>query len=266
MGTSYLFLPSPYHLLIIISDFKDMRGYTRYIFLAVLAGMILYSCKKAYMPADVAENANLLVVEGVINAGGDSTIIKLSRTIKLTGGTGINAQAGAQVTVEEENGGSFSLQEKPNGLYVAAALNIDNTKKYRLRIKTGAKEYLSDFVEVKITPPIDKVDFNIKSNALDVNVNAHDDGGNTRYYRWAFDETWEFNANFFSPNKSNGEKVVPRDLVNDNIYHCWANNSSTSILLGSTAKLSPDHGCAKRQLHRSSDDRRRRAPLRVYPR
>ncbi|RYD84375.1 MAG: DUF4249 family protein, partial [Sphingobacteriales bacterium] len=109
MATSYPFLPGRYHLLITISDFKEMRAYSRYIFVTMLLAVILYSCKKAYTPDAVAENVNLLVVEGVINAGTDSTIIKLSRTVQLVKGRGINPETGAQVKVEDENGGSYDL-------------------------------------------------------------------------------------------------------------------------------------------------------------
>ncbi|RYF09767.1 MAG: DUF4249 domain-containing protein, partial [Flavobacteriales bacterium] len=87
---------------------------------------------------------------------------------------------------------------------------------------------------------IDDVKFNIKSNELDINIDTHDDSGNSRYYRWEFEQTWEFNANFFSTHKSNGDTVLARDLANDNIYHCWTGERSKTIVLGSSAKLSAD--------------------------
>lgn len=47
------------------------------ILLVFILGM---ACKKPYTPDVVASPNSYLVVEGVINSGSDSTIIKLNRT------------------------------------------------------------------------------------------------------------------------------------------------------------------------------------------
>src|SRR3954468_16975440 len=45
---------------------------------------ISYGCRKPYSPAAITGNdPHYLVVEGAINPGSDSTIIKLSRTVKI---------------------------------------------------------------------------------------------------------------------------------------------------------------------------------------
>ncbi len=46
--------------------------------------IIAAGCKKTFVPPDALNNTNkYLVIDGVINAGSDSTFIKLSRTKNL---------------------------------------------------------------------------------------------------------------------------------------------------------------------------------------
>ena len=58
-------------------------------------------CRKPYNPPVITGVTNYLVVEGVINTGPDSTIIKLSRTVNISAGTTINPETGAVITVEK---------------------------------------------------------------------------------------------------------------------------------------------------------------------
>src|ERR1700761_8117053 len=124
----------------------------------ILAMMI--GCKKPYSPKIVASNANYLVVEGVINSGQDSTIINLSRTINISDTLKANPELGAQVLVENDQNVTYSIPEIGKGKYASPALNLDNTHKYHLYIKTSdGKEYASDAEAVKPTPPIDSIGF-----------------------------------------------------------------------------------------------------------
>lgn len=192
------------------------------------------------MPKTVAESNNILVVEGIINSGNDSTFIKLSRTVRLDAGRAINAETGAMVTVESESGAIYILTEISDGIYAAAPITINNTHKYRLHIQTNSKEYISDFVEVKITPVIQNLGFDVKGDKLNITVSTADSTNNTRYYRWEYDQTWEFNANYHSDLKYIDHQLVYRVQDKDEIYHCWANEKTPEIKLGSSAKLSQD--------------------------
>jgi hypothetical protein len=181
-----------------------------------------------------------LVVEGVINAGADSTIIKLSRTVNLSSGTTNNPETGAAIVVQSNNNNSYPLTETSKGNYSVAGLNLDATKTYRLSIKTANnQQYLSDYVPVKITPPVDSIGFTIQSNGIQLYVNTHDPNNNTRYYLWDYKETWQFHARYFSEYITNGTAIVSR-TADQIIYYCFGNDASSNILLGSSAKLSQD--------------------------
>jgi len=111
---------------------------------------------------------------------------------------------------------------------------------YRLSITTAdGKVYLSDFVPANVSPPIDSIGFKTANNNLQVYVNTHDPNNATHYYRWDYNETWEFHAEYPSNYITNGTEIVFRTAA-QNIYQCWSNDISTNIELASSAKLSQD--------------------------
>jgi hypothetical protein len=199
------------------------------------------SCRKAYSPQVFSAPNSYLVVEGMINTGADSTFIKLSRTVKLNNKITTNPENNALAVVESDNGSAYPLVEINRGTYAAPPLHLPATRKYRIRIKTsGNKEYVSDFVETKVTPPIDSISLHIKPDGLQINANAHDVTNNTRYYRWDYEETYRYRSKYDSRYKSNGDTVLTRDYINDQIYHCWRSDTSSTIVLASTTKLTDD--------------------------
>jgi hypothetical protein len=213
-----------------------------YIMIGVLSpiGLTIYACQRPYNPKPVKNNTRILVVEGVIDPSSDSTIFKLSHTVKINSNTALAPELDAGVSVEDDQNGIYPIPETGSGSYAFPGLKLDITRKYRLRIKTSdGLEYLSDLVPVKVTPPIDSVGFNILKDSLQVYVNTHDATDKTRYYRWSFDETWLFHA--FAPSDyfSNGVKLIERN-VDQEIYFCYASNFSPTIVLGTTDRLAHD--------------------------
>lgn len=212
-----------------------MKNWKNWILVVVLA----VACKKPYNPGVISSPKSYLIVEGTINTN-DVTTIKLSKTVNLSSSVTANPVTGATLTVEADNNSSYSLVEQDAGVYTLTGATLDNTLKYRVRIKTADnREYLSDFEQAKAAPPIDSVGYKITSNALAVYVNAHDPNNNTRYYRFDYTETWKFHSKYESTYISDGNSIVTR-TADQRIYYCFASDNSTSILLGSTAKLTQD--------------------------
>src|ERR1700755_848453 len=121
--------------------------------------MIMGACKDKYMPHINQPASGFLVVEGYINAGNDSTFIYLSRSSGLDSIRALPEPA-AHVEIQSEQGANFALSEQPGGKYAVGPLTLDPAQRYRVHITTSnGKQYLSDVEEVKITPPIDSVNW-----------------------------------------------------------------------------------------------------------
>ncbi len=207
----------------------------------VLLLVYLSSCKESFMPQVTTENANYLVVEGFINTGSDSTIINLSRTVLVSNKNITKPELAATITVENDANVSYALKDLGKGSYGSIGLNLDQTKKHRIRIKTSTGViYISSFVETKISPAIDDVGFEVKTDGIQLYVNTHDDKNQSRYYRWEYYDTWEFYSQYNSVLKTNGTAIVYRKLPEENIYNCYISLKSNNIFLNSTVKLDKD--------------------------
>jgi hypothetical protein len=218
-----------------------MKQVKFYISLSV-AIILFYSCQKPINLKATTTNANILVVEGLINAGTDLTTIKLSRTVTIGNKTTANPEGGATITIENAQATVATLKEIVKGTYSSspASLNLDKTKQYRVRIKTAnGKIYLSDLVDVKITPPIDSVGYTVKNNGIQIYANAHDDTNNSRYYLYDYAEAWIFNTFFYSGYVSNGSGLSIRTPA-QNVGSCFNQTATANIFLNSTAALSQD--------------------------
>lgn len=199
------------------------------------------SCKKQINNQVVSAATNYLVVSGNITPG-DTTVINLSRMLSVNDTAKSKAELNAMVNIEGSQAGSYPLISKNNGNYVSAPLNLSSTQNYRVKIITGdGKQYASDFVPVKNAPAIDSLSYIVNySNGVQINVNTHDANNNTHYYRWDYTETYiihsAFESHYMEVNHNN---VVIRPTDRE-IYTCWANDTSSSILTGSSVALSKD--------------------------
>jgi hypothetical protein len=203
--------------------------------------MLWQRCREAYVPPVAATNQSLLVVEGFINNGPDTTTISLTHTynVGVDDTTHIPPELHAKVTVEGRDNSSFVLAEAGNGLYEAPGLSLNNAMQYRLHIKTSAgKDYASDYVDLKPSPPIDSINWGQLAGGVEICVNSHDPRNASHYYRWDYQETWEFNSVYYSHEQYMRDTVFP--WINDSFYTCWKSDKSTSTLLGTTTSLSQD--------------------------
>ncbi|MBF9235857.1 DUF4249 domain-containing protein [Hymenobacter sp. BT683] len=214
---------------------------------------LLMGCTDSYLPEALESPPNYLVVDGFLNAQGVTTV-RLSRTYAVDSKAVAPAELRANAFIEDEAGARLGLREGVAGAYVSAPLVLDPAKKYRLRVLTQAgQDYASEFVPVKLTPPIDAVAWRATPEGVDVLVDTHDDQNASQYYRWDYEETWEINP----PYRPNVEYVngQMRDIVVPYPTICWGSALSTAIQIDKTTALSQDvvSGFRVRRLARTSE-------------
>jgi hypothetical protein len=194
-------------------------------------------CIDPYLPPELTSSRSILVIDGHIDPNQRSTII-LSKSLNLDDTKPAQKVTGAQLWVESEGGTRYPLLEETPGVYALAPQSFSPTR-YRLFVRTAdAREYVSDFVEIKNSPPIDSISWKVTSDlGIEIYANTHHNELNTGYYRWKFEETWKYTTPYQSiyiydlPTRS----IRLRD---DDIFHCWKKNASTDILVASTSRLS----------------------------
>jgi len=230
----------PYHKTLALKKY--------FVFRLVIMISVLFSCKDKYDPPVTQMNLNYLVVDGTIINGADSTIIRISRTQLLDQNPATKGERDATVTLEDADNNTlyYLIQLNEQGEYTTANINLDQNKKYHLRINTvGGSQYISADLEVKQSPPIDSISWKQTIDGVTVYANTHDPNNNTKYYSWQYTETYDFFSYFYSGIKFNESGLTIIDMfpnrgLQDLVYHCWRSNRSNTILLGSSTKLSAD--------------------------
>ena len=201
----------------------------------LLLVLLFDACKEPYYPAIIEAPNSYLVVDGMIKVGGDSTIIRLTRTRNLSDSSAVVTEEGAFVVLEGNQGGYFPFTRLGNGYYGTAPLNLRVNEKFSLKITTSDnKQYQSELLPVKPTPPIDSVSW-VRDTSVTIRVSTKDPTGNTRFYRWEFEETWEYNSFYesilgYDYGTNQPYYLDPKDYLN----RCWSSQKSSSILLAST--------------------------------
>lgn len=198
---------------------------------------LLTGCIEPYMPPEIKPAEALLVIDGHIDVNSKSTI-KLTRSQNLDENGEVEKVTGASVLLEDENGLAYPLQEESKGIYSLPPQLIAPVK-HRLVVRTSnQKEYASEFVEIKDSPSIDSVSWNLDSElGVDISVSTHNATENTGYYRWKYEETWVYSATYWSSFVYNDDtKAI--DYRSDNIFSCWQSISSFDIFITSSSRLS----------------------------
>lgn len=218
----------------------DQHHFSLKLLLYCVSVLFFVECKVPYDPPLKASKNHFLVVDGYLNSNGNTTI-KLSRTRNIT--TGDTAayinEVNAKVVIEDNNNNIYPLDENGGGNY-SGNYFLNSNVQYRLHVITSdQKEYLSDFVDCKVSPPIEEVSWKFNEGGVQIYLNTQDQNNNTRFYRWSYTETWEFHSQYFSNIKYNpaDSTVIHRTVP---VFICYRDRDASAILLGSSAKLTQD--------------------------
>ncbi|MDP4222198.1 MAG: DUF4249 domain-containing protein [Bacteroidota bacterium] len=196
------------------------------------------SCITQFIP-ETEEDKNLLVVEGLITDHPEDNVVRLSLSMPLGGKAILKPLKGCIVTVTDDKGSLFRFTETTtDGIYKSDMPGMIG-RKYILHINTrnlltNYHSYESLPMEMKSVPPIDSIYYEkvtIAEKTADyprqegcrIYLDTHDSSGNCKYYRWDYNETWEFRIPFPVPNNT-----------------CWISNNSTLINIKNTNVISED--------------------------
>lgn len=209
-----------------------------FVFLFVI--LIFSACKDEYMPQLKKVNNNILVVEGYID-GANGTDVTLSKVASF-GERDSSFQkyvSDATIIIEDDKGNTFPLSNVGNGNY-SARFSLNPNFKYHLRIETqDQKQYVSDFVEYKYSPPINSISYKMEEGGARFYLSTQDYNNQSKFYRWKFEETWRFHSFYRTDLKYDRIKKQVVDNPEQS-YYCWQSDYSKEVLINSTVNLNQD--------------------------
>ncbi|HSL85793.1 MAG TPA: DUF4249 domain-containing protein [Bacteroidales bacterium] len=197
------------------------------IILILLSG----GCVTEFIP-EITDEKQVLVIEGMITDQPVANKVKISLSLPISDLTNPLPVTGATVSVKDDLGNSYSLNEKEPGCYYTDPRNFRGLpgRKYALFVEAYTGIYASSFMEMTAVPPIDSIYYEkefVKMNQLGevvegcrIFLDTHDPSNLTRFFRWDYSETWMIRLPYMVPN---------------NI--CWITLESNHILLNSTSYL-----------------------------
>lgn len=195
------------------------------------------SCIVQFTP-DITEDQELLVVEGLVTDQPGPNRVKLSTSLPLNDMSTARPATGCDVTISDDLGNTFRLQEKDKGIYETDSATFKGTigRSYKLHIdrNMGSKEfnYESKPMEMKQVPPIDSIYYEKETvkesnegwfgiDACRVFLDTHDPQNTCNYYRWTFTETWMLTLLFPVQNRT-----------------CYITETTKKVNVKSTASMS----------------------------
>ena len=201
--------------------------------------LICLGCRENYEPPALKNAPDFLVVDGFITGSPDSTYITLTHTRSLRDTAPGVPELNASMVVEGDQNTSVQLPGIGNGRY-GNLLNLNPSENYRLTISTeNGRKYQSDFVPFRQTPAIDSLTWEQDPARVNLFIHTHDPQNNTLYYRWRYEETWQYNA-YLTSNFDYVNDSIVRRSPDQQIKNCWKYNPAAIILLASSEKLSQD--------------------------
>ncbi|WP_114749153.1 DUF4249 domain-containing protein [Pleomorphovibrio marinus] len=198
-----------------------------------IAILLLMACREPYEPELSSFDHNILVVEGYIDIGESPTQFRISRTNPIYGEVASDPQTQAQVSIEGEREGIWTLHNQGEGIYTLEG-PLPQNQPYRLTINFENSSYASAFVEPILTPEIGRINFEKSNGGMKIYASTQ---GNeeARYFLWGYEETWIYRTPFVSYFEYDLElgDFVNRDQL---LYQCWDNETSTRVIMESSEK------------------------------
>ncbi len=205
-------------------------------FTAFLTG----SCIYPFIPDIEEVDIKLFVIEGDIRIGAESYIF-VRNTQRLTA-TGSPVDIMAYVWVENDKGEITRAGNYRDGAHIIDTRNLDPKDSYRLHVKplghSSDIEYVTDWLEVLITPEIEDVSFRV--DELEKKITFHVSTANSDtnpYYKWNCNEDWEYTSQFHASHQFNPSRNTVEPCLGVNTHYCWDKDVVSNIMIANTEAL-----------------------------
>ena len=227
--------------------------------LIMIAVLMFQSCVEEYWPELNEVHDRTLVVDGRISNEPGPYIVKLSQSISFQDSV-MQAEVGANVFIEDQNGNTEQLIETEPGVYKTnASFQAIIGTSYRLNVITaGQREIRSEFEEIKAVLGIESVDHYEASEIIDATTAAaiegfqftvtselSDDPKTFLYYdlietyeyrsdypiQWYYNGTPDYTNTYFF----NTQLATPFHAT---LYDCWSTDTVREFYTVSTENFS----------------------------
>ena len=222
------------------------------------------SCTDPFdLEGEIESVDSILVVEAMITNELSQHEVLLSRTFALNteddepplfeDQTTRSPETNANVRVVDDLQNEFVFQETAEGTYVSTTpFSAAQARTYQLLITTSDGEaYTSAIEEVPaVTSQIENITATLGVNddgeeGVRITVSSFDPVGNSRFYRYEYEETFRLTAPFWSPLEAvilseNPPDVVTRFKTGIQDQICYPTNLSQEIFLSNSTNLNED--------------------------
>lgn len=233
-----------------------------HIITVVFITLLIFSCVEPFRPEITNKDSeNQLVVEGRVTDETAPFRVRLTRpdnVYNYQNQYNFRPVTDAIVNISDTKGNVFPLYYTDNGWYETEDKNLKGVTGYTYILNiTGSNglQYESSPELLAEVPPIDSVYYEenehiyyadkelIDEKWLAIYLNTRSYSDEISYFKWEFDETWEFNMPQYI-------RVVKHKFIEDRIIdtafmtwlnipseqlHCWTSETNRSILIKSTA-------------------------------
>ena len=207
--------------------------------------VITFGCTVEFIP-EFNEEKPFLVVDGMITDQNEPYRINVSWSYPLNSSQEYNPVYGFTVYVTDDSGNLYSFTDTGGGIYVSDPESFRGVpgRKYVLHLEDNSHSYESESMELIQVPPVDSLYAEVEDNELyhpgqvtrgyQVYADTRDPADRCRFFRWEFEETWEFKIPWDYFKIVN--RVCWKSAVSDNI-----NIKTTSAFAGSSVSRQPIH-------------------------
>ncbi|MCH2033226.1 MAG: DUF4249 domain-containing protein [Tenacibaculum sp.] len=216
--------------------------------------LLISSCIEPIDFSTVSVESNLVVNARITNEFKFHTV-ELSRTIPVDSSK-VSPETNAKVSLLDETGFVYNFQETSSGIYNSVnEFAAEANKTYTLNIETSkGRKYSSSAETLPANASIAEITTNVENNEiagteeLVIKVNSNISGGEGKYYRYEYDETYKIKTPIWSSRKlliisdkpPYEFQLVDKTPEEDGIGFCYGNQQSKRILVTETLSLAQD--------------------------